>query len=44
MRSEQAPLGGISLDFTGIPPRWNENFPYEHAQVGQPGEVEQSFL
>ena len=33
MRSEPA-LGGISLDFAGIPPRWDENFPYEHAQGG----------
>ena len=37
MRSEPARLGGISLEFAGIPPRWDENFPYEHAQVGQPG-------
>ena len=33
MRSELARLGGISLDFTGIPPRSDENVPYEHAQV-----------
>ena len=26
MRSEPARLGGISLDFAGIPPRWDENF------------------
>ena len=32
-------VGGISLDFSGIPPRWDENFPYEHAQVGQSGIV-----
>ena len=31
MRSEPARLGGISLDFAGIPPRRDENFPYEHA-------------
>ena len=31
MRSEPACLGGISLDFAGIPPRRDENFPYEHA-------------
>ena len=31
MRSEPAHLGGISLDFAGIPPRRDENFPYEHA-------------
>ena len=37
MRSEPACLGGISLDSAGIPPRWDENFPYEHAQVGQGG-------
>ena len=34
MRIEPARLGGISLDFAGIPPRWDENFPYEHGQVG----------
>ena len=34
MRSEPARLGGILLDFAGIPPRRDENFPYEHA--GQP--------
>ena len=39
MRSEPACLGGILLDFAGIPPRRDENFPYEHAQVGQPGKV-----
>ena len=39
MRSEPARLGGISLDFAGIPPRWGENFPYDHAQVGQPFKV-----
>ena len=44
MSSEPAGLGGISLDFAGIPPRPDENFPYEHAQVGQPGKVRQSFL
>ena len=32
-------VGGISLDFAEILPRWNENFPNEHAQVGQPGMV-----
>ena len=37
MRSEPARLGGISFDFAGIPPRRDENFPNEHAQVGQPG-------
>ena len=39
MRSEPACLGGISLDFAGIPPRYDEKFPYEDAQVGQPGKV-----
>ena len=39
MRIEPARLGGISIDFAGIPPRWEENFSYEHAQVGQPGKV-----
>ena len=32
MKSEPVRPGGISLDSTGIPP--NENFQYEHAQVG----------
>ena len=39
MRSEPAQLGGISLDFAGISARWDENLPYEHVQVGQPGKV-----
>ena len=39
MRSEPACLGGISLDFAGMPIRRDENFPYEHAQVGRPGKV-----
>ena len=39
MGSEPRRLGGISLDFAGIPPRWDENSSYEHAQVGQPGKV-----
>ena len=39
MRNEPARLGGISLDFARIPPRRDENFPYEHSQVGQPGQV-----
>ena len=25
MRSEPARLGGISLDFAGVPPTWDEN-------------------
>ena len=37
MRSEPTLLGGISLDFSRIPPRWDENLSYEHVQVGQPG-------
>ena len=37
MRSESARLGGISLDFAGIPPRRDENFPYEHAMARQGG-------
>ena len=32
MTSESVRLVGISLGFAGIPPRWDENFPYEHAQ------------
>ena len=39
MRSEPARLGGISLEFAGVPPRWDENFPYEHVEAGQPGKV-----
>ena len=39
MRSESARLSGISLDFAGLPPRWDENFPYEHSQVSQLGKV-----
>ena len=44
MRSEPARLVGISLDFSGIPPRRDENFPYEHAQVGQPGKADRVFF
>ena len=39
MTSEPARLGEISIDFSRIPPRWNEYFSYEHAWVGQPGKV-----
>ena len=39
MRNEPARLGGISLDFAGIPPRWDEILSHEHVQVGQPGKV-----
>ena len=39
MRNEPARLGGISLDFAGIPPRRDENLLYELAQVGQHGRV-----
>ena len=31
MRSEPTHLGGISLDFAGIPHSRDENFPCEHA-------------
>ena len=37
--SEPAGLGGISFDFAGIAPRWDNNLSYEHVQVGQPGKV-----
>ena len=37
MRSQPAFLGEISLDFPEIPPRQDENFPYEHVKVDQPG-------
>ena len=40
MRSEPAHPGEISLDFDEIPPRQDEHFPYEHAQVSQPGIAE----
>ena len=36
MRSEPSHLVGMSLGFAEIRPRGDENFPYEHAQVGQP--------
>ena len=39
MRSEPAHLGGISLAFAGIPPRWDEDCRYEDAQVGHPSKV-----
>ena len=39
MRSDPAHLAGILFDLTGIPRRWEENFSYKHAQVGQPGDV-----
>ena len=39
MKSEPARLGGISLDFAVIPPRWDENLSYERVQVGQSGKV-----
>ena len=44
MRSEPARLGGISIDFVGIPPRWDENLSYEYVQVGHPGKVGKIFL
>ena len=36
MRSEPA---GLSFDFAEIQPRRDENFQYEHAQMGQPGKA-----
>ena len=39
MRSEASRLSGISLDFAAIPPKRDENFPYEHAQEDQPCKV-----
>ena len=44
MTSEPAYLGGISLDSARISPRWDEDFPYEHAQVGQQGKVGRVFF
>ena len=38
-RSEPGRLGGISLDFAGIPPRWDKNFRFEHLPVDQSGKV-----
>ena len=40
MRSKPDRLGEISLDFAEILPRRDENVPYKHAQVGQPGKAE----
>ena len=42
--SSQPRLGEISLYFDQIPPRRDENFPNEHAQVGQPGKVDRVFF
>ena len=39
MRSKPAHLGEITLDSAKIPPKRDENFPYEHEQVGQPGKA-----
>ena len=39
MRSEPARLGEISLDFAGIPRKWDEHFPFEHAQESPPSKV-----
>ena len=39
MRRGPARPGEISLDFAEIPPRRDENLPYQHAQMGQPGKV-----
>ena len=39
MRSEPAHLGEKSLEFAEIPPRWDENFPYERTQVYQPDKL-----
>ena len=39
MTSETARLGGISIDFSRIPPRWDEYFSYDLAWVGQSGKV-----
>ena len=39
MRNELVRLVEIALDFVEISPRRDEDFPYEHAQVGQPGKA-----
>ena len=39
MRSEPARLSWILLDFAGISPTRDENFPYVDAQVGRFGKV-----
>ena len=44
MRSKPAHLRGFSLDFPEIPPRGDENSPYEHVQVGHSGKLGWSFL
>ena len=36
MRSEPHRLGEISLDLAEVPPMRDDDFPYEHPQVGQP--------
>ena len=43
MRSEPGRLGGISLDFAGIPLKRDEHFRNEHAQRGQPERVVRTF-
>ena len=39
MRSKPACLGEVSLDFAEISSRQDEDYPHEHAQVGQPGKA-----
>ena len=39
MRSEPVRPGEISLHFAEIPPRRDENFPYEYTQAGQAGKA-----
>ena len=44
MRKEPSRLGGMSLDFAGIPPWWFEDFPDEHAQVVEPYKISSVFF
>ena len=39
MRSEPALIGGILLDYAGIPLMLDEHFPYEDAEVSQSSKV-----
>ena len=44
MRSVLARLSGISVDFSRIPPRWDEYLSYEHGWVDLPVKVGKKFL
>ena len=44
MRSEPVRLGRIPLDFARIPPRWDENFPYEQRKWASPARWDSIFF